>query len=37
MRALDATGEPKGAKTMTSKKFSAKRPLTNNEERKFNG
>ena len=23
-----ATGEPKGAKTMTSKKFSAKRPLT---------
>jgi uncharacterized protein (DUF4415 family) len=32
MRALDATGEPKGAKTMTLKKFSAKRPLTNNEE-----
>jgi uncharacterized protein (DUF4415 family) len=32
MRALDATSEPKGAKTMTLKKFSAKRPLTNNEE-----
>jgi hypothetical protein len=32
MRALDATGEPKGAKTTTLKKFSAKRPLTNNEE-----
>jgi uncharacterized protein (DUF4415 family) len=27
-----ATGEPKGAKTMTSKKFSAMRPLTDDEE-----
>jgi uncharacterized protein (DUF4415 family) len=32
MRALDATREPKGAQTMTLKKFSAKRPLTGNEE-----
>jgi uncharacterized protein (DUF4415 family) len=32
MRALDATGEPKGARTMTLKKFSAKRPLTDDEE-----
>jgi hypothetical protein len=31
MRALHATGEPKGAKTMTLKKFSAKRPLTDEE------
>src|ERR1700729_1159257 len=27
-----AIGEPKGARTMTSKKFSAKRPLTDDEE-----
>jgi hypothetical protein len=32
MRALHATGEPKGAKTMTLKKFSAKRLLTDDEE-----
>jgi uncharacterized protein (DUF4415 family) len=29
---LHAPGEPKGAKTMTLKKFSAKRPLTDDEE-----
>ena len=32
MRALHATGEPKGAKTTTSKRFSAKRALTDEEE-----
>ena len=32
MRALHATREPKRAKTMTSKKFCAKRPLTDDEE-----
>jgi hypothetical protein len=32
MRHLHASGETKGARTMTSKKFSAKRPLTDDEE-----
>jgi uncharacterized protein (DUF4415 family) len=32
LRDFHATGEPKGAETVTSKKFSAKRPLTDDEE-----